>query len=256
MLKLRHEPYEILNNLPRTRFETELRDYVKKYFIREYRELGDSQTFEVCQLVIRNAAASGFRGQKEVFYYLSISCMLGCAFAKDPQLPWVYGLVKNLEVAPLTRIENLWTTVLAYSRDVAGEDNEILVAALQRARTAGLESLPDQSGSGLLTLLQRIYPEKYAYQGEANLNQVMKHAAKVAQTFHLDTGKGIALLTLLMFFLGSEVYQDPLYPWIKTTLSDSTYSKSEQKVQVLYGKAMQYVDIALQGRTEAGGPDE
>ncbi|MDH5229151.1 MAG: hypothetical protein OEZ58_06485 [Gammaproteobacteria bacterium] len=259
MLNFRPHTYDQLSRLPRAHFESELVEYVKTFFAREHEELGATASLEICQRILNNAESLGFQQQKSIFYFVSMTYMLGTRCFDDPQIEWLGAHLKNEFTQESTRISRAWSHCLDYIEKTAGDENQLLIAALIRAKHTALSDVPDSSKQDfniqLLDFLQWLYPEKVAYQTKESLSDLIKHASLVAQHHLMDTGKGIGLLSSIMLFLGSFVHEDPLYPWLGKILCDN-FATPESKIQNLFFATQNYIEIALRDDVQAGADDE
>jgi hypothetical protein len=130
---------------------------------------------------------------------------------------------------------------------VAGEANEYLIRALMRAHKLDISSLdgvpPEKLSRELTSLLGRLYPEKWAFQGEGANHLVAERAVAAAGEHGLTRPAGAVLFAALAFFTGSGFAQDPQLPWVAETLASSL--APDAKIDQLHKQSLAFVDFGL-----------
>lgn len=250
MIFLRNEQQKILYRIPRTQFEDRLIAFVRRFYEREYNNLGKDQVKAVIQLAINRAKEHQYTTQRQVTYYLSIMLLLGSHFDEDVQLPWTKERLTDLSVAsPTRRIEKLWKEVLEYLETTAGEENEYIIHAILRIRDLKLEDAPHSKGEEFVTdlcrLLLKLYPQKYQFQGEIINRELIKEGITEVVQFGITSNEGRSLFIILMFVLGWGFYKDLLFPWATSILENQNIHNEENRIIQLHTAAVDYARSAL-----------
>ena len=250
MLVLRNTQIGVLRCLPRACFEDTLVGQCFAFYPRECRSLGRTQVKKVVHFGVDRTIAAGYETQQDAAFFLSLMFLFGSFFDSDPQLPWAMGEAGNRRLRQRAgRIQDVYRIALEYLEQTAGEKNQHLIRALLRMRSFDLDSLPPSAGAdfeqGLCAVLARLYPEKYAYQGEAVTRRLIRDGMKAAARGGIDTTEGAAVVAALFFMLGAGVDRDPLYPWVGAVLSDPSPAPPAARGARLYKEAMGYLGKAL-----------
>jgi hypothetical protein len=171
MLLIRDRQIQAFRAAGRERLERDLAGHLIEFFPKHTEFLGEKQLRKVVQHGVMSARNHEFRTDYETFLYVDLMFMLGGEFDRDPQLPWVSGFLEPRNGHPLGRIEGLHDRAMEYFDAVAGIDNEHWVRALVRARNFNLPSVETAAASAwaeeIERTLEKLYPEKFRYQGDA-----------------------------------------------------------------------------------------
>jgi len=84
----------------------------------------------------------------------------------------------------------------------------------------------------------RIFPEKATYVGEEGLRALITVAISKADAYGIASGRGQALIAVLMFAFGHGCIEDHLYPWISRTLTDPLIVDGAKRAIRLENKAL------------------
>lgn len=144
----------------------------------------------------------------------------------------------------MSRAEQLFDVADRYVSNVLGKDNRHVSAALQRFkddRTFLIELFQDDGEIPILPVMRRYYPEKARFMGRQALSNLVRRARQEARNYDIATPKGANLLSLLMFAFGHAVIDDPLYPWIKRTLTGNGFAQQNQRIDRLSAKTLTYI---------------
>jgi len=93
-------------------------------------------------------------------------------------------------------------------------------------------------GDYMLKLLYALFPEKYQAVGDPAIRQLVRQGYQSARGYHLTDEKGIAIYISLMFILGGDFDNDPLYPWAVTLLHGQSQLDPPGKGEALYKEAI------------------
>jgi len=209
--------------------------------------IGSSGIREAVRLGLNRAREYGFTNRGPARFYVELMFTFGSSFDTDPQLPWARVVLNNLATDQMLRANQLYDAMEEYLHDVAGPQNGFAFEALQRLKSVRLDSMPEQGDVArvIRQALQSTYPQKYAYVGEVAIAQLIYSAAKVARDLGLPAGRGVGVLTGLMFGFGHGILHDPLYPWVRRTLEDPLITGSQGRIERLEAKLWTYVDAML-----------
>jgi hypothetical protein len=192
--------------------------------------------------------AAGWRDQLLVRFYLDLMITLGADFARDPQYPWVR---KHLQPSALegihTQAARLYEDLTEYRAAVAGPEQCYALGALHRLHETGpaeWQQAEAGSAAALHACLRRVYPEKAAACGVAELEPLAEHARQQAAAAGLPAGRGSWLLATLMLAFGIGVCRDPMYPWVASVLVDPRIVDPEARAQRLWQETATYAESA------------
>ena len=97
----------------------------------------------------------------------------------------------------------------------------------------------------MLAELSSIYPQKVGYLGADALKALIRLSVMTAQKQGLSTDRGFTVAALLCFMLGSDCFEDPLYPWIKEAAGIDAFGNADAKVLRLETKVLDWFDYTL-----------
>ena len=182
-----------------------------------------------------------------MFLYLTLILMLGASFDEDPQLPWAAArLADSSNPNPPARLDELHEFAGTYLDRVAGENNEHLIQALLRIRDFDPGSMASVPSANLedevVTALARLYPQKFAYQGEFPTRSATRHGAALAKHYGFSGGRAVCLFAGLAFMLGWGFDHDPQFPWVAEALGTAGEAAGLDR---LHGSAMKYLEQGL-----------
>ncbi len=261
MLIIRNEQIEVISRIPLMEFENSLVEFVQKFYHREYEDLGRRRVYRVVRDCIFRAKEYGYGSKRQVTYYLGLMMLLGSRFDKDLQLAWARDMLTDRDiVSPTERIARLWKETVRYLEKTAGENNEHLIKALIRAKNLIREDKHHLSGmiseDDWYSLLGRIYPQKFDYQGESVNRRLIRESIKTASDFGLADADGIITVLFQMFFLGSFFHLDILHHWAGEILQDPGISSPRERIGKLRQAIFNRIEQALRDKYSMGMEDE
>lgn len=248
MIVMRPAQLDAFRVAARQRLSRRLLATVAYSFPREFCSLGRSGLMAVVSLGLRRAARRGWHSEQAIFLYLSMMLMLGAGFERDKLLPWVQAeLVRRAAEPALDRIFALHGAALGYLDNVAGEHNDKLLKALLRLRDFDLgacDAWATEDAGGLLAeALSVIYPAKAQRLGWPGLLGLADAARLKTARLGLPSRRALALVSGLMFMLGSDFDTDPALAWVQVALAvDAAPPEREQR---LHRAAMDYLRQGL-----------
>lgn len=261
MLLIRNAQMEALRRQTLARFDKQLVQHFMHFYPIECRLAGgESQILRLVQRGRRRAESHGYMTQGEVALYVGLIFMLGSDFDRDPQLPWAAAQIDDTSIAdPTARIRRVYGTAVEYLRTTAGDNTRHIMRAMFRIRAHDFSTASDSTGeqreNELRDLLNRLYPEKYTFQGETATRSLIRHGIESAARYGIISNAGIIVLVTLMFMLGSGCDRDLLYPWAQGILEDATITGEGARVDRLHAEAMNYLNASfVRGKGEGPQP--
>jgi hypothetical protein len=246
---IRTEQLKTLANDVRQRFEGEMLVHLRGFSPRHCRVIGDDGVREVIRLGLERAGNYRFSKRGPVRYFIELMFNLGSGFDTDPQFPWAADALHDMSVTDeIDRAEILFDLAALYFRNTAGENNRYAVEALRRFRISLLDA-PRRAGANeeeLISLLRTLYPEKFEYVGEAVYRNAISSAFQMSEAYSCGGHEGKFLFVLASFATGHQFATDPLFPWIRSTLTDPRIVDPEQRVRRLKSKMQTYLDSVLE----------
>ncbi|MHC4111574.1 MAG: hypothetical protein ACYSUY_10885 [Planctomycetota bacterium] len=267
MLKIRKEQYEELGKISLKRFEDSVVEHIREFFPEQYDALGEAVVRKVIEYGVDRAEAHGFETEPDVNMYIDLMLLLGSNFDTDPQLPWAAEILhaESIEdestedestedestedesiAEPFGRVEKLYDQAIEYLDRIEGPEDEYLINALDEFSDISFEELPltrsEDIENTTISLLRRIWPEKYQAIGTNALNHLIIYATESIQRYNITSQRGVVLYTVLMFMLGSGFDTNPQFPWATTVLKDESIINEAARIDQLYKKAITFLD--------------
>jgi hypothetical protein len=219
-------------------------------FAPELYALRGEQVFrQVIDVGVARAARYGFTNRGPLRFFLECMFAYGAEFDEDFQIPDLQEcLAMKHENGQLWHSERVFAVIDRYQSSTRGRGNEFAIAALRRLSSFmdGIDALRDDTlESDLFDLMARIHPEKVEHVGQDRLRRLIALAREDAERFGMATAVGAGVLSGLMFALGVGVSRDPLYPWVRDTLTEPAQEASARRIERLRRKTRMYLDATL-----------
>jgi hypothetical protein len=230
-------------------FVSNMVGHLSSFAPRHCEVIGEPFVRETIQRGFADCERHGLTKRGPVQLYLELMLLFGSGFASDPQLEWAsHALADGDPESQMARAHALHAACLEYLEAAAGPGHCYTLEALAKLRDRQLDRLsfgPPRLREGLLDEMLAIYPQKCHAVGRTALGRLIDEAAAVAQAQGLWSFDGVVLVCVLMFALGHEFAADPLYPWVRVTLSDPRLQDTHARVRKLEGRALAYLDRVL-----------
>lgn len=247
MLTMRQDQVEAFRQHHLQKFEDEMVEHSKEFSPRLCKVIGDEQLRITLRSAMQRANKYGFTNRGPIRLFIEMMFLYGSAFDTDPQYPAVGEVLRDSD-DQMERAEQIHQSSLEYLERVYGPDEvnlrnalcEILIFA-QRPLTFSVDNLVE----GLLQDISGIFPQKAAYLGEATLKVLIDEGITVAQRYGFATVRHTTLMAVLMFAFGHGCDEDPLYPWISSTLHDERIVDARTRGQRLENKALTWLEHVL-----------
>jgi hypothetical protein len=255
MLVIRAAQNEKLAVTTMRAFEDRTYKHLQTYFPRHCLLLGEEQMRRVVQLGWQKAKSYDLTAECCVRSYIEFMCLLGSEFATDPLLPWAATILNDqVTLSQVERGDRLYDQVWDYVahiaqdyRDTTGKPttarfmDEIRNLRRKRDDVVTQNTYPNFARD-LAWRIQSLFPAKCRYVGEHRVQSLFPRGVRLARSYGITSDRGITLLTVLMFVLGSGFTNDPLLPWAKATLNDRRIVTEIDRVDRLYAEGIGFLN--------------
>jgi hypothetical protein len=223
------------------RFRKRTVNRVQAFFPAHSAFIGDPQAEAAVDFSIARARRRGYQSHRGMFFYVSLSFLLGSFFDEDPQYPWAADKLAGQTPDREEHIALVFAAASDYLDSIHGPDNEHLVRPLAKVRSARISEFPHFTGGeppeAVGAFLSEYFPLKAARQQSANAALLMR-ASAIAQHHDLTGAADIAILLIHSFFLGTGFHHDAQFPWIAELLRSSSSEKGSR----LYRRSLDYLN--------------
>lgn len=247
MLLIRPEQYAVLEADAERAFENDLVLHLQAFAARHCEIIGESGVRQVIHLGRDSCRRYSLVHRGPIRFFIDLMFMFGSRFDTDVQHPWVGDEMNNLVLSDMFRANALYQRATQYLEAVSGPDNILAKTALRATRRLASEA-SFTSGSNLesqlVDHLSTVYPAKCSWLGSERLVVVFRGGITVAEQHGVTTPNGRGLFGVLAFALGHRFADDPLYPWVATTLRNGSRDPDE-RAERLREKALLYLDRTL-----------
>ena len=247
MLVIRKVQLDSLEDTAIRAFEDRTYAHLMKYFPGHCEIVGEEQMRRVIQHGWMKAKSYELTAECCVRSYIEFMCLLGSGFDADPLLPWASEILsEKIAADQVERSDRLYDRAWEYVqhvvpdyRDASGNPITARFAEeLRRLRRESDEPLAANELSGfhtqLVARLQQVFPAKCGYVGDDRVRSLAATAIETANRYRITGARGVTLVTVFMFVLGSSFDNDLLLPWASATLSDNTLTDQKKKVDGLF----------------------
>ena len=112
--------------------ENELAEHCRGYAPQLCQAAGEERVLEAVRLGLKRAQGYGFIDQPQIRFYIDMMLVLGSDFDSDPQFPWAAETLEDQFSRAEVRGMVLHRDLSLYMDRVMGEQDEYLIAALDR----------------------------------------------------------------------------------------------------------------------------
>lgn len=244
MLTVRTSQMKVFEQAARPHFEDEMVAHSKEFSPRLSEILGDQRLRVALRVAITKAEGYGFTYRGPIRLFIEMMFLCGSGFDTDPQYS-VVGEVLRASGDQMQRAEQIHQGFLDYLERVSGPGasnvHRALRDTLNFAKSPKELSTKDFEAT-MFRELSRVFPEKAVYIGEKGLNQLILEGVAVARKFGFSSPHGQGLMVVLMFAFGHGCTDDPLYPWISSTLQDQRIIDPLARAKRLEKKAITWLE--------------
>lgn len=249
MLQISQSQMNVFKQIPLASFELQMVEHANKYFPNHCRVAGDEAVIARIHHATCQAQAYGFITQRDCCLYVTTMFMLGTHFDTDPMYNWVSTFLEpELEESDIDRAVELAETSQAFLQKCIGKENRDINRCfinLQSDASNIIRLFEDENivyEQVIAEQLFAVFPTKAQLLGEHAINQLISDGLAMAATYGLTESPSKALLTIMMFLLGSSIDDDPFVPWVKSMLNDETIKSEHQRVQALQARCMGFIE--------------
>lgn len=232
-----------LEQAGRRRFEDEMVAHSRAFSPRLSELLGEEQLRIALRFAMSRAEAYGFTYRGPVRLYIEMMFLRGSGFDTDPQYPALAKILRT-DAGQMERAEQIYAASLDYSEKVSGPGAVNVHKALNDLLVFARMPLSFSSNflEGMIVEMSRVFPRKAAYIGEANLGALIHEGIAEVRKHGFSTFREAALIVALMFAFGHRCTDDPLYPWIASTLRDERIIDPAARALRLEKKAVTWLE--------------
>ena len=228
-------------------FEAEMVAHAKAFSPELCGVLGDARVRVAVHEALLRARGHGFTLTGPLRLFLELCFLRGIAFDTDPQFHAVQRAL-NSPVDEMIRAGAMYDEFEAYLTQVSGREGRNTRESLMYIDQWARANAPLQGGSfkaAMVQALEQAFPQKLAYIGRPALEALIAEGMQAAIDHHFTTSRQAALMVMLMFSFGHGCADDPLYPWINSTLHDPHIVEPAQRAERLERKALTWLEHAL-----------
>ena len=201
---------------------------------------------EVTAYGVERAEDYGFETKRDTPLFIDLMLLLGSHFDEDLQYPWAKKILTDESISdPIERADRLYDTGLEILDETAGEQNEYLDRALIRLREASFDDFSEDQTqdalSAISTFLMNIWPQKAKNLSDPVISRLVQEATLLAHSNNMASERGLAVISTLMFMLGSGFVEDPLFPWAASVLESEVATSPADKTNQLYKEAVTFM---------------
>lgn len=247
MLNISSQQMGSLADVPRRSFASELVDHLRGFAPRLFELRGEDAVHRVTEAAIQRAIDAGFTLRGPVRLWVELVFCHGHRFDTDPALPWADSLRDTVALHQNERARLLFEAMQAHQASTDGDDQAELVASLGLLAQADWEAMltsPRVQAQPAAALAQ-IFPQRCRGLDPARLQALLDEAEEVRQAHGLDHPGACFLLGGLFLGFGHGVVDDPLHPWVASTLTAPKVDAAH-RTEALARKAKAYVQAAHQ----------
>jgi hypothetical protein len=246
---IRPAQFDRLAKASTERFENDLVIHLNSFARRHCDVIGEENVRQVIRLGFEKCEGYGFTLQGSIRFFIELMFMFGSHFDTDVQHPWATEGLKDQSVsAELMRADAIHDRMTDYLAQISGPENKFTRKALLDTRRMAAEPPPTNGNDllgDLLTRMEKAYPEKCGWLGHDRLFSVIEGGLSLSHTEGVTTPENLRLFAVLAFALGHRFTDDPLYPWVASTLNHSSSEHPNIRAEKLQRKALLYLDRVL-----------
>ena len=193
------------------------------HYPKRCRILGMDALHAFCLRCAQDAVALGCENYGEMKGYALVAWHLGIGFARDPYLDPI-GAIFTKSLPFGEQMEEV--SALFFEKFYLANEESLheYTDALSRLTDLDLKEIGSLTTyAQIAAILEMIYPRRVSDLGgiESVSTALALSCEGKTVRYGLHHPLGIFLFGALMFFLGSEVDSDPLYPWVSQTLGSA-----------------------------------
>jgi hypothetical protein len=94
----------------------------------------------------------------------------------------------------------------------------------------------------LVEYVRAFFPDCVEALGEAAVREFVRRGRKRAEEYHFVHERSVRLFISLLLMIGNGFDRDPQLPWAREILEEKSSTNETERIDRLYGKAMEYFD--------------
>jgi hypothetical protein len=242
---IRAAQMQVLAEATTLEFEHRILDHLKSFAPKHCAVLQEDDLRSVIRYGWHKANDYGFFAERSVRIYIQLMLMIGAGFDSDPQIPWAWEMltsnpneVESARIDPLH--ERAWDYADAISKDYETDGRLDFsrfvdqISTLRQQSTTGLD--PSQIPgfrAAAVSRLKLLFASKSAYIGDAALDRLFDFTIQCANSYRMNSERGVLLFFVMMFVLGSGFHDDPQLPWVSAILNDKESGPNDRVDRLL-----------------------
>jgi hypothetical protein len=233
--------------VPRQSYASKLVDHLRGLAPRLVELRGEAAVQAAIEAAIERAIDQGFSLRGPIRFWVELAFCHGHRFDTDPALPWADSLLLTTGLHENERARLLFEAVQAHDAAAGDEDQAALISSLGVLAQADWEAMlasPRAQAQPTVALVQ-LFPQRCQALDSARLQALVDAADQACQTHALDHPAARLLLSGLFLGFGHGVIDDPMYPWVGSSLI-ATKGDAAHRTTALARKARAYVQAAHQ----------
>jgi len=247
MLKIREEQLKIFEDAALQAFEDEMVEHSKNFAPHLSATLGDAQLRVAVRHAIAKAREQGFTLRGPIRLWVELTFLFGSGFATDPQYPWITEVLRSQD-SEMGKAERIHERHSEYLENVSGPGNINVRRALEAVLDYAAhtpEALEQDLDGEMLSQIRQAFPARAAFIREGAIRALIAEGKVEAVSFGFTTARSQALIIILKSAFGHGCTDDPLYPWIRQTLTDAQIVDAPARAQRLERKALTWLGHVL-----------
>lgn len=233
--------------------------------------MGEEKLCQVLKDCVVKIEQKGVTQRGPIQFYIDMMIAFGFGFETDPQYPWIQKtLERNKHLSQIERSSELYALTKDYFDQILGPQSQYFFEFSGKLQQLTIQELYAYKASFVAymhKILEDIYPQKYATIAEESITALIVQGTKKAQTSYSFTrASSVAVIILLMFFLGHEFDNDPFYDWARFEKNNSysgytsaagdqsfTANKLLNRCKIWFAGAVENEKLFLQKETDKQG---
>lgn len=247
MLTIRDDQLSVLREVSAQNFQAALVEHAQGFAPRLATLRGEQALQQLVGAAFGHARAHGFDLRGPVRFWVEMSLAHGLRWFDDPQLVAVTGPLADRHLDQLARAERVHQALLEHLSQTDGEGRSEARRALRGLLALDWKTLlshQDDSTAAAIATMRAVHPRRAEVVGQVALQSIAIAASAACRALGLDRPDCHVLLTGLMFGFGHGVLDDPMYPWVRSTL-EGARATADRRCEALARKTRRYIRATL-----------
>ncbi len=247
MLKVSSQQMKSLAEVPRHIYARELVEHLRVFAPRLFELRGEAAILAVAEAGIDTAIEHGFTLRGPVRLWVELMFCHGHRFHTDPALPCAHSLRESAALHENERARLLFEVMQAHAAAADGKDKAQLIGSLATLANGDWDATManPRVHAQPAAALARVFPQRCTRIKPTAMKALLDQARQACETHALEPPGAPFLLAGLFIGFGHGVIDDPLYPWVGSTLT-APQVDGERRTTALALKAKAYVQAVHQ----------